>query len=94
MDMWMVFGDNLDKESSPQDTLASTVAMDGSGCRGLVDGWRLLPVGRWAAPLGRQRISCRFAGMPRVGYVCFVGYGLPAGRGVLQPYYGSYQGWT
>ena len=23
-----------------------------------------------------------------------VGYGLPGGRGVLQPYYGSYQGWT
>ena len=53
MEMWVMFGDNLDKESSPQDTLASTVAMDGYGCRGLVDGWRLLPVGRWAAPLGR-----------------------------------------
>jgi hypothetical protein len=90
----MVFGDNLDKMSSPHNTLASTIAMDGSGCRGLVDGWRLVPVGHWSAPLGRQRISCRSAGVPGVGYVCFVGYGLPGGRRVLQPYYGSYQGWT
>ena len=45
-------------------------------------------------PLGRQGISCWFAGVPGVDYVCFVGYGLPGGRGVLQLYCGSYQGWT
>ena len=45
-------------------------------------------------PLGRQGTSCWFAGVPGVGYVCFVGYGLPGGRGVLQLYRGSYQGWT
>ena len=90
----MVFGDNLDKMSSLHTALALTMAMDGSGCRGLVDGWRLAPRGRWGAPLGRQGISYWFAGVPGVGYVCFVGYGLPGGRGVLQPYYGSYQGWT
>jgi hypothetical protein len=81
--MWMVFGDHLDEGSSLHDALASTMAMDGSGCRGLV-----------GAPLGRQVISCWFAGVPGVGYVCFVGYGLPGGHGVLQLYCGSYQGWT
>jgi hypothetical protein len=92
--MGVVLVNNLDRMSSLHDALASTMAMDGSRCRGLVDGWRLVPVGCWGAPLGRQRISLRFAGVPRVGYVCFVGYGLPGGRRVLQPYCGSYQGWT
>jgi hypothetical protein len=85
-----MFGDNLDRMSSLHDALASTMAMDGSGCRGLVDGWRLAPSGPWDAPLGRLGISCWFAGVPGVGYVCFVGYGLPRGCGVLQLYCGSY----
>ena len=92
--MRVVLVNNLDRMSSLHDALASTMAMDGSGCRGLVYGWQLVPRGRCGVPLGRQGISCWFAGVPGVGYVCFVGYGLPGGRGVLQLYCGSSQGWT
>jgi hypothetical protein len=84
----------MDVVGAGSDTLLASLGGLSACC--LLPTWRMghLMLGA-ACTRGTLRCSpCWFAGVPVVDHVCFVGYGLPGGRGVLQLFCGISQGWT